>query len=739
MSSQAGLDQASPRPFQRGIDLIQQLLGILDGRIGNLLDTFHHRLETQDDLGLRGLVITAVEASGLLSPPSERTPEYAPGSLWAAVEPRVAESRRNSTALALEVLRERFRLSPFEIECVLVCLAPDVSSKYQKLFAYLNDDITRKFATIQLLLLLLGNNQDAPALRRMLLPTAPLLRSGVLEFIEDQPPASQLGRCLRVEAGVAQFLLDDFHGSAELHRVWLDSEWPALAEETWNDSAAAELEAVLRGYFEPAGLKRDRLAIALSGRPGCGKRHAAEKACARLGLGLFPLDCRRLLRDRQPGQVIARAFRDSLLHAGLIFLGHFDAVLEDRDRGPEIRLELERNIEQHGWIVAVSLENPVPLTGMFARHNFVHIPVAEPTAGGRLELWRKLLSDRAGMSEKEAGPVAAKLASKFRLTGGQMAVVFQRAAQSLSAESRPAAWSAELHRQAAASSAPRLGELAQRIVPLYRWKHLVLPQRQTDLVHDIARHIQYRRKVMETWRFETLRSRGKGLAVLFSGQPGTGKTMAAEVVANELQMDIYRIDLSAVVSKYIGETEKNLSRIFREAEHSDVILFFDEADALFGKRSEVKDAHDRYANIEINYLLQQIETYEGLAILATNMRQHLDEAFLRRMQVVVEFPMPGYEDRLRIWRQSFPPDAPLDSDIDFAFLARAFDLAGGNISNVALGAALLGAERRDRIGMEEIVQATRREMEKIGKRAAPDEFGAYAALLNGTAAPALAV
>ena len=563
MSSQAGLDQASPRPFQRGIDLIQQLLGILDGRIGNLLDTFHHRLETQDDLGLRGLVITAVEASSLLSPASERTPAYAPGTLWAAVEPRVAESRRNSTALALEVLRERFRLSPFEIECVLVCLAPDVSSKYQKLFAYLNDDITRKFATIQLLLLLLGNNEDAPALRRMLLPTAPLLRSGVLELIEDQPPASQLGRCLRVEAGVAQFLLDDFHGSAELHRVWLDSEWPALAEETWNDSAAAELEAVLRGYFEPAGLKRDRLAIALSGRPGCGKRHAAEKACARLGLGLFPLDCRRLLRDRQPGQVIARAFRDSLLHAGLIFLGHFDAVLEDRERGPEIRLDLERNIEQHGWIVAVSLENPLPLTGMFARHNFVHIPVAEPTAGGRLELWRKLLSDRAGMSENEAGAVAAKLASKFRLTGGQMAVVFQRAAQSLSGESRPAAWSAELHRQAAASSAPRLGELAQRIVPLYRWKHLVLPQRQTDLVHDIARHIQYRRKVMETWRFETLRSRGKGLAVLFAGQPGTGKTMAAEVVANELQLDLYRIDLSAVVSKYIGETEKNLERIFR--------------------------------------------------------------------------------------------------------------------------------------------------------------------------------
>jgi hypothetical protein len=548
-----------------------------------------------------------------------------------------------------------------------------------------------------------------------------------------------LGRCLRVEAGVAQFLLDDFHGSVELHRAWLDSEWPALSEETWNDSAAVELTTLLRSYFEPAGLKRERLVVALSGRPGSGRRFVAEKACAQLGLGLFPLDCRRLLRDRQPGPVIARAFRDSLLHAGLIFLGHFDEVLQDRDRGPELRLELERNIEEHGWILALSLDNPAPLTGMFARHKFVHIALPEPSAGGRSELWRKLLSDHTAMSANDAVAVSSKLASKFRLTGGQMAVVFQRAAQSLNAESRPAVWSAELHRQAAHSSAPRLGELAQRIVPLYRWEHLVLPARQTDLVHDIARHILHRRKVMETWRFDTLRSRGKGLTVLFSGPPGTGKTMAAEVVANELQMDLYRIDLSAVVSKYIGETEKNLSRIFHEAEHSDVILFFDEADALFGKRSEVKDAHDRYANIEINYLLQQIETYEGLAILATNMRQHLDEAFLRRMQVVVEFPMPGYEERTRIWRQSFPPEAPLDSDIDFAFLARAFDLTGGNISNIALGAALLGAERGDRIGMEEIVQATRREMEKIGRRAAPDEFGRYAALLNGVATAAIAV
>jgi SpoVK/Ycf46/Vps4 family AAA+-type ATPase len=225
-------------------------------------------------------------------------------------------------------------------------------------------------------------------------------------------------------------------------------------------------------------------------------------------------------------------------------------------------------------------------------------------------------------------------------------------------------------------------------------------------------------------------SRGKGLTVLFSGLPGTGKTMAAEVIANELQMDLYRIDLAGVVSKFIGETEKNLSRIFREAEYSDAILFFDEADALFGKRSEVKDAHDRYANIEINYLLQQIENFEGVVVLATNMRQHLDEAFLRRMQVVVEFPVPSYEDRLRIWRQSFPPQAPLGADVDFHFLARQFELVGGHVANISLWSALLASEEDSNICMRHCLRATRRELEKIGRHCMKEEFGPYSSLLE---------
>jgi SpoVK/Ycf46/Vps4 family AAA+-type ATPase len=205
------------------------------------------------------------------------------------------------------------------------------------------------------------------------------------------------------------------------------------------------------------------------------------------------------------------------------------------------------------------------------------------------------------------------------------------------------------------------------------------------------------------------------LNALFSGPPGTGKTMAAEVIAKELQLDLYQIDLSQVVSKYIGETEKNLHRIFAEAQSSNAILFFDEADALFGKRSEVKDAHDRYANIEIGYLLQKMEEYEGIAILATNLRQHLDEAFTRRMQFIVEFPFPDEESRRRIWQVTFPVETPMAAEVDFSLLAREIKLAGGNIKNIGLAAAFYAASDGGVVGLQHLVQAARREFQKLGR------------------------
>jgi SpoVK/Ycf46/Vps4 family AAA+-type ATPase len=243
----------------------------------------------------------------------------------------------------------------------------------------------------------------------------------------------------------------------------------------------------------------------------------------------------------------------------------------------------------------------------------------------------------------------------------------------------------------------------------------VLPADQLAQLKEICSQVKYRQIVYQTWGFDRKLSLGKGIIALFSGPPGTGKTMAAEVIARDLQLDLYKIDLSQLVSKYIGETEKNLDRIFTAAETANAILFFDEADALFGKRSEVKDAHDRYANIEIGYLLQKIEEYEGLAILATNLRQNLDEAFIRRLNFIVDFPFPDEEHRQQILRVLIPIEAPIADDIDFSLLAHEIKLAGGNLKNIVLAAAFYAAESGPTIQMYHFIQAAKREHQKLGR------------------------
>jgi AAA+ superfamily predicted ATPase len=264
-------------------------------------------------------------------------------------------------------------------------------------------------------------------------------------------------------------------------------------------------------------------------------------------------------------------------------------------------------------------------------------------------------------------------------------------------------------------SASKLATLARRIEARFHWDDIVLPDDQKAMLRELVATVQHRRKVLGEWGIGRKLASSDGVTALFAGPPGTGKTMAAEVIAAELGLDLYKIDLSAIVSKYIGETEKNLERIFSEAERTDAILFFDEADALFGKRSEVKDAHDRYANIEISYLLQRMEAYNGVTILATNLRANLDDAFTRRLHFSVDFPFPDAGDRLRIWHTLFPPELPREPQLDFAEMARRYKLAGGGIRNIIVSAAYLAASNGEVVTMEHLAHGARREMQKMGR------------------------
>jgi SpoVK/Ycf46/Vps4 family AAA+-type ATPase len=327
------------------------------------------------------------------------------------------------------------------------------------------------------------------------------------------------------------------------------------------------------------------------------------------------------------------------------------------------------------------------------------------------EAWQKALGE-------DAGPAPAMLAGQFNLNVPEIERI-AHIVSSTAADKTPVAdraWDACL-----VAARPRMDTLAQRLeVRAQAWDGLVLPEVEKKLLRQIMDQVGQRNLVYERWGFNRRMSRGLGINALFAGESGTGKTLAAEVIAHELKLNLYRIDLSQVVSKYIGETEKNLRKLFDAAEDGGAILFFDEADALFGKRSEVKDSHDRYANIEINYLLQRMEAYRGLAILATNMKSALDQAFMRRLRFIVNFPFPGIPERKRIWERAFPPETEKEV-LDYERLAK-FNLTGGSIQNIAINAAFLAASAGSPVTMPLIFEAARSEFLKLGKPSNEAEF-----------------
>jgi SpoVK/Ycf46/Vps4 family AAA+-type ATPase len=352
------------------------------------------------------------------------------------------------------------------------------------------------------------------------------------------------------------------------------------------------------------------------------------------------------------------------------------------------------------------------------------VEVPPPPVGDRREAWERF----ARVDD------ARDVAAKFRLSVAQIRAAAEVSLATARARGSETPDAAELDLGARHASSSRLGELAVQLETSQGWDHLVLPERQLELLRSISAYLRHRDRVLTEWGYELTVSRAQGLKVLFAGDSGTGKTMAAQVLASELGLDLFRVDLATVVSKYIGETEKNLERIFTAAHGSNAILFFDEADALFGKRSEVSDSHDRYANIEVAYLLQRMEAYPGAVILATNFKRNIDDAFVRRLDFVVDFPFPEADDRRRIWRLLLPDAAPRADDIDLDFLATQFKLSGGAIRNCSLAAAFSAADEGDRIHMRHLVRAVAQEYAKEGRLTLEADFERFHELVRGPAA-----
>jgi hypothetical protein len=559
-------------------------------------------------------------------------------------EQRLASAAQMQPPPALLILSERFGLSPFEQNLLLLCTAPELDTQIPSLCAQAQDNANWSYPTFALALTCF----DQPTWDT-LSPERPLRYWRFLEIHQSSTQPLTIS-ALRVDERIVNYIKGLNYLDDRLTSFLLPLDIPRQSV-VLPPSQQVVVETVIHALEQS---NWESSTVQLVGLDSFSKQLIAQQVAALLKTNLYRLPIELLPAQASELETLARLWhRESLLLPITLYL---DAHERDGMSADSPLHSLHRFLSRSGGLMFVSSREAQP--GV-ARSDHT-IDIQKPTSVEQHQLWVDALGTAAE-------PLPGCLSSQFDLSSAAITTIARSALTTAKTSSK--AVSDQVWHKCLSYTRPRLDTLAQRLDPKATWETLVLPDEELNLLHQIVEQVRHRSTVYQQWGFQQRMNRGLGISALFSGESGTGKTMAAEVIANDLQLNLYRIDLSAVISKYIGETEKNLRRLFDAAEDGGTILFFDEADALFGKRSEVKDSHDRYANIEINYLLQRIESYRGLAILATNLKNALDQAFMRRLRFIVNFPFPGVKERSLIWQKAFPPEMPIQ-DIDFNRLAK---------------------------------------------------------------------
>ncbi|MEU9703134.1 ATP-binding protein [Streptomyces sp. NPDC047981] len=683
-----------------GLAYLWERLGRVELRVRDAVAARHATDPAPDD-PYRGQYLTPEGAERILRAPAAFHPGSAAGLPDAPAGPDGSRLRR---------LAEGFELLPLDEELLLVALAPDLDARFEALYGYLNDDLTRRRPTIGLALDLCGLPVAGPG-RFRFSAAAPLIRGGLLDITEPDRPF--LSRTLRVPDRVTAQLLGDDEPDARLAGLLAPGLGGSGSPGPYEPLVARVAEAALTGGGP----------VHLRARGGDAGRVAVEALTA-AGRRALVLDVAALATDAETARVPHLLATEARLSGAGLVVGPIEALEPERPERARWLRDLCATASgvplitygSKNWDPLWSRQSPVPFT------------VGPAGAGRTVAQWRQALDAAATTvgapvdvpGDDELGPAVAS----YRLDAEQVRKAATVAVRSATAERRPVG-TRDLRAAVRGQNGAGLERLARRIDPAVGWDDLVLPPPTRRQLGELALRARHRDQVLGQWRMRPGGGRGRGVIALFAGESGTGKTMSAEVVAAELGMELYVVDLSTVVDKYIGETEKNLERIFVEASEVNGVLLFDEADAIFGKRSEVKDAHDRNANIESAYLLQRMESFDGIAVLTTNLRANLDEAFTRRIDVIADFPMPDARQRLALWDRCLGPELPRDDSLDLGFCADRFELAGGSIRACAVTAAYLAAEAGGPLGMAQLVSAVLQEYRKLGRLVLESEFGPW--------------
>ncbi|WP_127582962.1 AAA family ATPase [Paenibacillus koleovorans] len=712
--------------YSRAWDHYQDELALLSMRTRRLMSNFA-QAERQDDPfdSFKGIVISEQEILQILdaSPADqELSPEIR--RLWkqelasrSRISDKIRLSLEQGAELPLVELARLYQLDELETQCLMLAFAIELDRKYEKLYAYLQDDVTCKHPTVDLALRFFcrdaGERFEATSL---FTEDGKLFRTFLVREMSSDYARSGLSRILKLDDRIVAYL-KGYKQVDEKISAFATLQHPSEAQLQALPLAAQQddLQAFLR--FSRQQDRTRTVLVKVWGPTGSGKKHYVKQfGIAEQKSVLMARVSTMVQNEPMWPELIDRLIREATLQEAAICFDDADVLFHEEAKFRFMLDYLVQRMAECGAVHFLILKSNQAI-GSSSRLYAADWEIPVPDVNARLDIWQQVLQRDDLRTDVELRPIA----SKFQFTVGRIIGSTEMAKQLLLQKGDSLLTAPLLNEACYHQTRHKLSELTVKIKPQYSWNELILAPAQKELLYDACNQYKFRELVYGEWGFGGKLSYGKGISMLFAGPPGTGKTMTAQVIANDLGLELYKIDLSQIVSKYIGETEKNLHQIFSQARLTSAILFFDEADSLFGKRSEINNAHDKYANIETAYLLQKMEEYDGVTILATNFAQNLDDAFNRRINYIVRFPFPDASHREQIWRRFFPANAPVQNDLDFAYLAETFEVAGGIIKNIVVAAAFLAARDGTPIGMKHLVTALTQEYAKLGKLIAREQ------------------